>query len=55
MPIPKFKDTLYEAGGVATVTLDRPDRLNAIRVGIHEEITGAILHAAGNTEVGSSR
>ena len=31
--------------GIATVTLNRPDQLNAIRVGMYEEITEAILHA----------
>jgi 1,4-dihydroxy-2-naphthoyl-CoA synthase len=55
MPIPKFKNVLYEeTGGVATVTLNRPDRLNAIRVGMYEEIAEAILYAAWNKEVGVS-
>src|SRR5262249_5625411 len=53
MPIAKFKDVLYEeTGGVATVTLHRPDRLNAIRVGMYEEISEAILHATWNKEAG---
>src|SRR5262245_11670283 len=55
MAVPKFNDVLYEeTGGVATVTLNRPDRLNAIRVGMYEEITEAILYAGWNRHIGVS-
>lgn len=53
MAIPKFKDVLYEeTGSIATVTLNRPDQLNAIRVGMYEEIAEAILHAGWNKDIG---
>src|SRR5262249_27874328 len=53
MAIPKFKDVLYEeTDGVATVTLNRPDRLNAIRVGMYEEITEALCDLALASEIG---
>jgi len=52
MAIPKFKDVLYEeTDGVATVTLNRPDRLNAIRVGMYEEITEALCDLAIASEI----
>jgi len=55
MPIAKFKDVLYEeTGGVATVTLHRPDRLNAIRVGMYEEISEAIRTPPGTRRPASS-
>ncbi|MFV0295704.1 MAG: enoyl-CoA hydratase-related protein [Hyphomicrobiaceae bacterium] len=54
MTTPKFRDVLYEErDGVATVTLNRPDRLNAIRVGMYEEITEAILEAGWNKSIGA--
>ncbi|MBI2290369.1 MAG: enoyl-CoA hydratase/isomerase family protein [Betaproteobacteria bacterium] len=47
------RDVLYEEkGGVATITLNRPDSLNAIRVGMYEEIADAIQRAGWNSEVG---
>src|SRR5215831_9812189 len=53
MAIPKFRDVLYEeTGSIATVTLNRPDQLNAIRVGMYEEITEAVLHAGWNKDIG---
>jgi len=52
MAVPKFNDVLYEeTGGVATVTLNRPDRLNAIRVGMYEEITEALCDLAIASEI----
>lgn len=46
-------DVLYEArDGVATVTLNRPEALNAIRVGMYEKIAEALREAAWNREVG---
>lgn len=54
MATPKFKDVLYEEkDGVATVTLNRPDRHNAIRIGMYEEITEAILTAGWNKDIGA--
>jgi 2-ketocyclohexanecarboxyl-CoA hydrolase len=48
-----YRDVLYEeADGVATVTLNRPDALNAIRVGMYEEIADAIQRAAWNRAIG---
>jgi 2-ketocyclohexanecarboxyl-CoA hydrolase len=46
-------DVLYEErDGVATVTLNRPEALNAIRVGMYEKIAEALREAAWNREVG---
>lgn len=48
-----YKDVLYEeTEGVATVTMNRPDALNAIRVGMYEEIADAIQRAAWNRNIG---
>jgi 2-ketocyclohexanecarboxyl-CoA hydrolase len=47
-------DVLYEArDGVATVTLNRPQAMNAIRVGMYEQIVEALREAAWNREVGA--
>ena len=43
---------LEEKDGVATVTLNRPQAMNAIRVGMYEEIAEAIRSAAWNRDVG---
>ncbi len=54
MALPSFKDVIYEEhDGVATVTLNRPERMNAIRVGMYEEITEAILTAGWRKEIGA--
>ena len=46
-------DVLYdEADGVATVTLNRPEALNAIRVGMYEKIAQALREASWNREIG---
>jgi 2-ketocyclohexanecarboxyl-CoA hydrolase len=48
----QFKDVLYEErDAVATVTLNRPDRMNAIRMGMYEEIAEAILEAGWNPDI----
>jgi len=48
-----YRDVLYEErDGVATVTLNRPEVLNAIRVGMYEEIADAILRAGWNKSIG---
>ena len=43
---------LEEKDGVATVTLNRPQAMNAIRVGMYEQIAEAIRVAAWNRNVG---
>lgn len=49
----EFRDVLYrEDGGVAHVTLNRPEALNAVRVGMYEEIAEAIQRAGWNEDVG---
>jgi 2-ketocyclohexanecarboxyl-CoA hydrolase len=46
-------DVLYqERDGVATVTLNRPQALNAIRVGMYEQIAEALREAAWNRDIG---
>lgn len=48
-----FEDILYaERDGVATVTINRPDRMNALRMGTYEEIVAALRHAAWNRDIG---
>jgi len=49
-----YRDILYEEkNGVATITLNRPDRLNAIRIGMYEEITDALYRAGWNKAIGA--
>jgi 2-ketocyclohexanecarboxyl-CoA hydrolase len=49
----EYQDILYEEkSGVATVTFNRPERLNAFRVGMYEEVTDAILRGGWNPEIG---
>jgi enoyl-CoA hydratase/carnithine racemase len=36
-------------GGVQTITLNRPEKLNAFNPGMHEELRAALEHAAGNS------
>lgn len=48
-----YRDVLYEErDGIATITLNRPDSLNAIRTGMYEEITDAIHRAGWNKSIG---
>jgi enoyl-CoA hydratase/carnithine racemase len=48
-----MEDILYEAaGGVATVTINRPDRRNAVRFRSYEELTAAMRTAAADPTVG---
>ncbi len=48
-----YADILYdEAGGVATITINRPDRMNAFRAQTCEEIIHAFNRAGWNREVG---
>ena len=49
-----FKDILYdERNGVATVTINRPDRMNALRMGTYEDIIEALHRAAWNRDIGA--
>lgn len=49
----EFEDLLYEvAGGRATITINRPDRLNAFRVQTVEEMAIAFEAAADDESVG---
>jgi len=49
----EYRDVLYEErDGVAIVTMNRPDVLNAIRVGMYEEIADAIQRASWNRDIG---
>lgn len=48
-----YRDVLLDVHeGVATITLNRPEALNAIRVGMYEEIADAILRAGWDRNVG---
>ncbi|GIK81406.1 MAG: enoyl-CoA hydratase/isomerase family protein [Pseudorhodoplanes sp.] len=48
-----YGDIVYsEQNGVATVTINRPDALNALRVATYEEIADALLRAGWNRTVG---
>src|SRR4051794_1858965 len=48
-----YEDLLYEAArGVATITLNRPDKLNALRVQTYEELREAIAAAGADETVG---
>ena len=49
-----FKDILYdERNGVATVTINRADRMNALRMGTYEDIIEALRRAAWNRDIGA--
>ncbi|MBI5911914.1 MAG: enoyl-CoA hydratase/isomerase family protein [Betaproteobacteria bacterium] len=49
----EYKDILYdETGGVATITFNRPQVLNAFRMGTYEEVTDAINRAGWNKAIG---
>lgn len=48
-----YSDILLEKrGGVATVTINRPDSLNALRLSSYEELADALLRAGWNKEIG---
>ena len=49
----EYQDILYEErDGVATITFNRPEVLNAFRMGTYEEVTDAIHRAGWNKSVG---
>ena len=48
----KYRDIIYEEKDhVATITFNRPDRLNAFREGLYEEVTDAIVEASWNRQI----
>ncbi len=48
-----YEDILYdETDGVATITFNRPDRLNAFRLGTYEEVIDALQRAGWNDDIG---
>ena len=48
-----MQDIVYETtNGIARITLNRPDKLNALRVTTFEEVEDALHDAAGNSEAG---
>ena len=50
--MPKYEDLLYEEkDAVATITVNRPDALNAFRLGTYEEVADAIRRAGWNKEI----
>lgn len=49
----EYLDILYqERNGVATITFNRPEVLNAFRLGTYEEVTHALHRAGWNKEIG---
>ncbi|MES9541475.1 enoyl-CoA hydratase-related protein [Actinomadura sp. NPDC000600] len=50
---PVYEDILYqEKDHVATITFNRPDRLNAFRGQTYAEVTDAVLRAGWNRDIG---
>jgi len=50
---PNYQDLIYqERDGVATITVNRPEALNAFRLGTYEEMADAIRRAGWNREIG---
>jgi enoyl-CoA hydratase/carnithine racemase len=48
-----FEDVLYQtSGGIATITLNRPKRLNALRITTFEEVATALRQASADRSVG---
>lgn len=48
-----YQDILYEAGdGIATLTINRPEKRNAVRPRTYEELTHAMHRAADDPEIG---
>jgi 2-ketocyclohexanecarboxyl-CoA hydrolase len=49
----EYQDILFEKkDGVATITVNRSERLNAFRAGTYEEVTDAILDAGWDRDIG---
>lgn len=50
---PTYEDILYEEkDNIATITINRPQALNALRSGTYAELTDALHRAGWNTEIG---
>jgi len=50
---PNYQDLIYqEQDGVATITVNRPESLNAFRLGTYEQMADAIRRAGWNKEIG---
>lgn len=48
-----YTDILYEeADGVATITVNRPDAMNAYRIATYGEVTDALYRAGWNKQIG---
>ncbi len=48
-----YEDLIYEAkDGVATITVNRPDALNAFRLGTYEEVADALRRAGWDKSIG---
>ncbi|MBI4081540.1 MAG: enoyl-CoA hydratase/isomerase family protein [Candidatus Lambdaproteobacteria bacterium] len=48
-----YKDILYdETDGVATITINRPERMNSFGLATYDEVIDAILRAGWNKEIG---
>ena len=48
-----YQDILYDvADGVATITFNRPNKLNAFRMGTYEEVIDAVHEAGWDPEIG---
>ena len=49
----EYQDILYAAaGGIATITINRPEVRNAVRPNTYEELTHAVSRAANDPEIG---
>ena len=49
-----YQDILYAArDGVATITINRPDRMNALRIGTYDELIEALREAAWDRDIGA--
>jgi dihydroxynaphthoic acid synthetase len=49
----QYEDILFEAaGGIATITINRPQKRNAVRPLTYEELTHAMHRAADDAEIG---
>jgi 2-ketocyclohexanecarboxyl-CoA hydrolase len=49
-----YQDIIYvEKDGVATITINRPERLNAFRVGTYAEVTDALLRGGWDKNIGA--
>ena len=53
MSAPSYEDLIYEErNGVATITVNRPESLNAFRLGTYAEVADAVRRAGWNRDIG---